>query len=638
MIFKLRFIDRLKYYAERMLSGGAVAQLLFVALIVLLVAVSGGLLAYWVVPSEYRLTDEVWWSFLRLTDPGYLGDDQGLWRRVISTMLTLSGYVLFMGTLVAIMTQWLFRNMRNLEQGQTPVTFKEHHVILGWNSRTLPVIRELLTFSPKRGEGSRIAALAEDITEGPVNDLLAERWSTWTHRRVVLRSGSILNPEHLHRVAIANARTVIIPSRRNDADSSVSNDANVIKILVSLDAQTAHLDEKPAVVAELSDGGKIPVALHAYNGPLQIVPGDLMVARILARSALYPGLASTVNAILLDSDQSQIIPMQFSQFEGKTWREVFGYFEEVTPCGIVRKEHDRNKTMLAPPANEVIQAGDQILILAAQSDSKTPLSKPRRYVPSKHTERLLTGAAKVRKQILILGWNQSVPLLLKELGMEPESHYRVTMISTSAVEERKAKLERALPSNWPGTLEFVQGDYTDMSVLKKYRLEQFDNIMLFSSDRVGTGEEADARTVVGLMVLDYLLNKLPAQAERPHVLIELHDQSNEVYVNHANSDVIVSAVVISHVLAQVALYPPIRSVYDHLLSSLGAHLSIRYVPESMHRPMAVAELQQYVIAEGGVLIGVNPDGQQVRLNPETQEHVFCGPSTQLIVIMPDNPV
>ena len=153
-----------------------------------------------------------------------------------------------------------------------------------------------------------------------------------------------------------------------------------------------------------------------------------------------------------------------------------------------------------------------------------------------------------------------------------------------------------------------------------------------------TGEEADARTVVGLMVLDYLLNKLPAQAERPHVLIELHDQSNEVYVNHANSDVIVSAVVISHVLAQVALYPPIRSVYDHLLSSLGAHLSIRYVPESMHRPMAVAELQQYVIAEGGVLIGVNPDGQQVRLNPETQEHVFCGPSTQLIVIMPDNPV
>ncbi|RTE87084.1 MULTISPECIES: hypothetical protein [Gammaproteobacteria] len=635
MIFKLRMIDRLKYYAERMLGGGAIAQLLFVALVVLAVAVSGGLLAYFFVPTEYKLGEEVWWSFLRLTDPGYLGDDEGLWRRVISTALTLFGYVLFMGTLVAIMTQWLYRNMRNLEQGQTPVTLNGHHVILGWNSRSIPVIRELLTFSPKRGSGSRIAALAEDITSGPVNEVLSERWGTWTQRRVVLRSGSVLNPEHLHRVAVSNAKTVIIPSRRNDGESSISNDANVIKMLVSLDAQTAHSANKPAVVAELSDAAKIPVAIHAFNGPLQVVPGDLMVARILARSALYPGLASTVNAILLDSEQSQIIPVHFPQFIGCKWQEVFGYFEEVTPCGIVRRYEGRNQTILAPAASEVIQEHDQILIIASQSDNKAPLSKSRRYIPSKHTERLLTPPAPKRRKILILGWNQSVPLLIKELGMEQDCRYEITLISTASAAERKSKINKIVGDKWPGTFEFIEADYTDMNTLQALPLASFDNVMLLSSDRLGTGEEADARTVVGLMVLDFLLTQQNLEEKRPHVLIELHDQSNEVYVNHANSDVIVSSVVISHVLAQVALYPPIRSVYDHLLSSAGAHLSVRYLPESMYRPMAVAELQQYVIAEGGVLIGVNPDGLRVQLNPETHEHVHCGPDTQLIVIMPD---
>ncbi|MCL1478216.1 MAG: hypothetical protein MH219_12130 [Marinobacter sp.] len=59
----------------------------------------------------------VWWAFLRLTDPGYLGDDIGAWQRFVSTLLTVSGYVVFMGTLVAILTRWLIAKMEELERG-----------------------------------------------------------------------------------------------------------------------------------------------------------------------------------------------------------------------------------------------------------------------------------------------------------------------------------------------------------------------------------------------------------------------------------------------------------------------------------------------------------------------------------------
>src|SRR5690554_567991 len=144
MGIQTRTVGRLRYWLERMLGGGALFQLLLAWGVVVTVALIGGFLAFTFAREDAALSEELWWSFLRLTDPGYLGDDEGTSRRVISTVLTVAGYVLFMGTLVAIMTQWLFRQMRQFELGQTPVSFRQHTVVLGWTSRSLPVVNELI--------------------------------------------------------------------------------------------------------------------------------------------------------------------------------------------------------------------------------------------------------------------------------------------------------------------------------------------------------------------------------------------------------------------------------------------------------------------------------------------------------------
>ena len=69
-------------------------RLLIAASIVAAVAlVAGGLIALLDAGSS-ELSAEVWWAFLRLTDPGYLGDDEGVARRSISTVVTVLGYVL----------------------------------------------------------------------------------------------------------------------------------------------------------------------------------------------------------------------------------------------------------------------------------------------------------------------------------------------------------------------------------------------------------------------------------------------------------------------------------------------------------------------------------------------------------------
>ena len=71
------------------------------------VALVGGLLVLAFDSNAQSFGESVWWAFLRLTDPGYLGDDEGYVGRALSTIITVLGYVLFLGLLIAILTQWM---------------------------------------------------------------------------------------------------------------------------------------------------------------------------------------------------------------------------------------------------------------------------------------------------------------------------------------------------------------------------------------------------------------------------------------------------------------------------------------------------------------------------------------------------
>jgi lysylphosphatidylglycerol synthetase-like protein (DUF2156 family) len=139
-----RLKNSLLFRLEQTMVRGPAARLAFILTLVVLVAIVGGLLARALAPGFESAADAIWWAFLRLTDPGYLGDDQGVAKATISTVVTILGYVLFMGALIAILVQWLGETMDRLEQGLTPVALDAHFVLLGWTSRTLTILQEIL--------------------------------------------------------------------------------------------------------------------------------------------------------------------------------------------------------------------------------------------------------------------------------------------------------------------------------------------------------------------------------------------------------------------------------------------------------------------------------------------------------------
>ena len=118
--------------------------------------------------------EAIWWAFLRLTDPGYLGDDEGVLLRTVSTVLTVLGSAIFIGALIAILTQWLNETIEDLERGLTPIAQNNHVLILGWTNRTPAVVRELVMsegrvqrFLHRRGARDlHIVVLAERVNRG----------------------------------------------------------------------------------------------------------------------------------------------------------------------------------------------------------------------------------------------------------------------------------------------------------------------------------------------------------------------------------------------------------------------------------------------------------------------------------------
>ena len=243
--------SRLKNWAlfrlEQTVIRGAGARLAIMVTLVVLVAVVAGLLARALAPGFESAADAIWWAFLRLTDPGYLGDDEGVAKATISTVVTVLGYVLFMGALIAILVQWLAETMDRLEQGLTPVALDAHFVLLGWTSRTLTILEEILVsrgrverFLQQRGARRlRVALLAERADASLGQHIERQLGTHWSARQIILRSGSPLRLDGLERVDFAHAGAILIPAADTTASSTLDADTRTVKALMTMGAAMA---------------------------------------------------------------------------------------------------------------------------------------------------------------------------------------------------------------------------------------------------------------------------------------------------------------------------------------------------------------------------------------------------------------
>ena len=209
------------------------------------VALLAGELVFLFAPGEAGISDAIWWAFLWLTDPGYLGDDEGLAARTISTTVTVLGYVLFMGLLIAIMTQWLNQWIARLETRVTPAAESHHILMLGWTHLTPAIANVLLEteghlerfLARQSRKELTIVILVNEITPEMRQELREQLGTRWNNRQILLRAGSPQRIDHLQRVAYEEAAVIILPGADFTSDRPGVVDAETIKTLLSISTE-----------------------------------------------------------------------------------------------------------------------------------------------------------------------------------------------------------------------------------------------------------------------------------------------------------------------------------------------------------------------------------------------------------------
>ncbi|WP_273208464.1 CASTOR/POLLUX-related putative ion channel [Marinobacter subterrani] len=642
----LRLIDRLKFIVERQLVKGAGFQLLVVAVFIGLISLIGGLL---VMPQGREFDDPgaaVWWAFLRLTDPGYLGDDVGTWQRFVSTLLTISGYVVFMGTLVAILTRWLIAKMADLERGLTPVTLKHHVVVLGWTSQTLPLVSELLVSSGRmrrfleRHDTHKLnlVVLSEEASAKQVHELRNEPGIGRRARQIILRSGSAIQPDALHRVACLDAAAVIVPSAAHEAGSLVTSDVETVKALLSIAAQARQLQAPlPFVVAEIQDVRKLPVIERAYPGAVEVVAGDATISRLMVQNILHPGLSEVFNELLTAGDGNELYVRGGESVAGLSLGELAAARPEAVVLGLLRHQETGWEVCLLASSDTRIEARDRVVMMArayaeTEPDPKKPALPP---VARDEPPRAARPAEQAGYRVLVLGWNRRVPSLVAELASYRHRNFELDLVSVVPPDEREQAIARYVVEGSQVPCRHIEADFMVEGELRRVQPASYDTIILLSSDRLASGEEADARAMVGYLQLEDILAESP---KRPQLIMELSDPDNRHLLYGHRSEMLISPMILSHVLAQVALRRELRVVLDELFTVGGAEIQFRD-PHDYPLPASATfqVLEKAMASEGELALGVfrgRPDGSgsHLQLNPPRKAYLELQPGDRLVVL------
>jgi hypothetical protein len=649
-----RIRNRLTFLLERFILRGALYRLLVIAVVLGVLALGAGLLVYAYTAGFDTPGEAIWWAFLRMTDPGYLGDDEGALLRAVSTALTVTGFVLFVGALIAILTQWLNQTIETLEGGHTPVALRGHVVILGWTNRTAAVVQQLVLsegrlrrFLVRHGtRGLRVAILADEEPAPLLRELRERLGPDWDERQVILRSGTPLRLEHLRRVDFLHAAAILLPGA-DFADDEASSDTQVIKTLLSMANPPAVRRDRPAlplVVAEVADANKTPIAHRAYGGRIELLTSDAIVSRLIAQNVRHPGLSHVYEELLTHGHGSELYVRELPAFAGHPLHMLHGSFPDALLLGVARPDGASFQPFLNPPASFTIADGDRLVLLAREYDQTAPAPSP----PSSPSAPLETGGAPDRRpsaprerRVLLLGWNHRVPALLREFDSYPDERLHVDLLSLVPTDERERLMERYGTRLDRVTLTHIEGDYNAPPDLRRVEPETYDSIVLLGSDWLESGTESDARTILGHL----LLREMLPEASGVGVVIELLDPENLSLFRHRSTEVLISPLVLSHMLAQVVLRPELRAVFDELFGPAGAGITFGAAPAygCEGENVRFRDIQQRAAERGAIALGVRRapraprDGSadapaEVWLNPPKTYAWTLGPHDQLVLL------
>jgi len=351
----------------------------------------------------------IYFVFGAVADPGTHADAEGMGMRIVAFLTTMGGMCVF-ALMIGIISDFIGEKVDDLKKGRSRVIESSHTLMLGWSDMSLAIIQQISLANESDG-GGIIVVLAKKEKEEMEAELNAamdskEGGLQLKGSEVIFRSGNTLAEHDLAKVSVHTARAIIALSDGFDPDEA---DSRMVRQILSLRGMLNKCNqEDPAhVVCELRDVDNKHLVEMVGKGLVETVCAHDVIGRLMIQCARAAGLAHVLEN-LMGFDGDEFYLKDWPELTGERFGDIFSRFDDAVPIGV---KHD-GIVILNPPDDQVIEEGDEILVLAEDDDSYNVNDGSRRQ-PAVGTLPVIPSKEDKPETLLFCGWRRDMADMIK---------------------------------------------------------------------------------------------------------------------------------------------------------------------------------------------------------------------------------
>jgi hypothetical protein len=622
------FGDRARYWFDSTLARGAAALVGWMALLCLAVVVPASAVLVWTDPDvPASLTDRLAKVWHLTGETLRLGGATGTPLRVTMSVLLALVTLLYVSTLVGLITTALTERLTALRRGRSTVLEHGHAVVLGWSEQVFTVVSELVAANANQRRAA-VAVLA-DRDKTLMEEALSTKVGPVGRTRLICRSGPTTDPAVLPLTSPATAGVVLVlPHDEPDAD------AEVVRTLLALRAALAGQENRPPVVAAVRDD-RYRLAARLAAGPGGVVlESDTVTARLIAQAARRPGL-SLVHQELLDFAGDEFYLITEPALTGRPFGDALLSYRTSSVVGVMRGD-----TPLLNPPPETPIAADDLLVVISRDDDTARLEDCAEVVEE---EAMASGPSTPARaeRVLLLGWNRRAPLMVDQLRRRARPGSAVDVVADRGEATVRQVNEAGADSGTGLRLTLHHGDVTRPETLRRLDVHSYDSVIVLGRDPVPgpSPDDPDNRTLVTLLLLRQL--EEAGGRELPVVTELIDDRNRALAPIGPGADVIISGKLIGLLMAQISQNRHLAAVFEELFSADGTGVRLRPATDYVlpGRETSFATVVAAARHRGECAIGYRSHddsstspGYGVRINPPKDERRRWTVEDEVVVI------
>lgn len=572
---QVSFKDKLKYRFEKYLNKGGSSIfvslfVVFIVLFLLIIAIRGLFLYFW--PElDYKdnYADDVWFTWLQMTDPGNMAQDinSPTWLKITTILSGVVG-VIILSMLIAFITTTLEKVFYNFRKGRGKVIEEDFTLILGWNERVVDIIREIILANESEKYGAVVILSNEGKEE--MDDLITKRIPDSKTTRIITTTGDFANINELKRINISEARSIIILASCSESaidEDKLNSDVQSIKSIMAITSCQDGKNELP-IIAEIFNEDKRQLISFFEDENIIALDSWEIMGKLLVQTSLTSGLEMVYNEIL-SFDGCEIY------FYEAEWNKTkFGvlpfHFQDGIPLGVY---NPKDGMILRPGKDYKMKAEDQIIILA-EDDSTIDFETTAFYKPKKITL-VDTKSDQIKKSILILGWHSVAEIFIHESADYLKDGSTFDVYFNGPNNELTAKID-SLKKEYPQfIINLINKDPLDLNTLEGANPFEYHNIVILSQEiSEQSADKIDSDTLIILLLLRKIKSRL-SNVTTKIITQVLNSDNQEIITQTDVDDFIISNKLITMILAQLSEEPLIMKFYEDIFSEDGSEIYVK---------------------------------------------------------------